>query len=556
MAEQSYLGYKATPGIDWGKLTSEFSQGLLEIGGRRAGQNIYFDNLYRENMSAVQEVEQSNDQDLNTIIQGAMSQVKDNAFDMNNMVKSGSMNHNEYRNFVNNTNSGITSFANTAKNLDATIQENIKRQQLDENGNPQGSEYEEYLTESYSNLLNLRNKTMYQDPRTGKMFLANLGPDGLADLNTIQDASTLNKPMNIRDNYVNYNSVIENKVKTFGEIKIEEKQPDGSTITRSGISKMVDIKDKNGNVIGQEQALNKNVADGIATTQNQITSNPRSVFNILKGMDERFDSYQDDEEKRSKMIALIDIENQSRINQGQPMMTDKETEEFASNNDMFLIPSSYDSRNELQPQPNADQVQMAKDWIKDTFYLQMDYTETLKAAPNKSKGKGKNKGSSLGSGKNKGHQLYEDVYNAILNKNTNKLKTLSGGKYDFEVDDNNKLIVKEKIKDPKEGGYGDYSENIFDGPVTLDDANLIFFGRSGTSPNKQTDEYNRQKKSFYEANKNAKVIAMNEGQTEEMPDDQMASLPQQQESDTFLSKLFKMGSAFTNKVLGDEQNIS
>ena len=73
MAEQSYLGYKATPGIDWGKLTSEFSQGLLEIGGRRAGQNIYFDNLYRENMSAVQEVEQSNDQDLNTIIQGAMS---------------------------------------------------------------------------------------------------------------------------------------------------------------------------------------------------------------------------------------------------------------------------------------------------------------------------------------------------------------------------------------------------------------------------------------------------------------------------------------------------
>ncbi len=552
MAEQSYLGYKATPGIDWGKLTSEFSQGLLDVSGRRAGQNIYFDNLYRENMSAVQEVEQSNDQDLNTIIQGAMSQVKDNAFDMNNMVKSGNMNHNEYRNFVNNTNSGITSFANTAKNLDATIQENIKRQQLDENGNPQGSEYEEYLTESYSNLLNLRNKTMYQDSRTGKMFLANLGPDGLADLNTIQDASTLNKPMNIRDNYVDYNSVIANKVKTFGKINIEEKQPDGSTIIRGGISKMVDIKDKDGNVIGQEQALNKNVADGIATTQNQIASNPRSVFNILKGMDERFDSYQDDEEKRSKMIALIDIENQSRMNQGQPMMTDKETEEFASNNDMFMIPSTYDSRNELQPQPNADQVQMAKDWIKDTFYLQMDYTETLKAAPKKGKGGSTSKGGS----KKKGHKLYEDVYNAILNKNTNKLKTLSGGNYDFEVDDNNKLIVKEKIKDPKKGGYGDYGENIFDGPVTLDDANLLFFGRSGTDPSKQTDEYNRQKKSFYEANEGATVIAMNEGQTEDMPDDQMASLPQQEESDTFLSKLLKRGSAFTNRVLGNEQNIS
>ncbi len=549
MAEQSYLGYKATPGIDWGKLTSEFSQGLLEIGGRRAGQNIYFDSLYRENMSAVQEVEQSNDQDLNTIIQGAMSQVKDNAFDMNNMVKSGSMNHNEYRNFVNNTNSGITSFANTAKNLDATIQENITRQQLDKDGNPQGSEYEEYLTESYSNLLNLRNKTMYQDSRTGKLFLANLGPDGLADLNTIQDASTLNKPMNIRDNYVDYNSVIANKVKTFGEVKIEERLLDGKTITRSGISKMVDVKDKDGNVIGQEQALNKNVADGIATTQNQITSNPRSVFNILKGMDERFDSYQDDEEKRSKMIALIDIENQSRINQGKSMMTDKETEQFASNNDMFLIPSSYDSRNELQPQPNADQVQMAKDWIKDTFYLQMDYTETLKAAPKKGKGGSTSKNNSKGTG----YELYEDVYDAVSSGDTTSLKSLSGSEFNFTINSDNTLNVTKDAPDPRD------PYEIKQTPVhtnaTLDQIYTVFFGRSNTQPQKQAAEWERQKKAFYKATGKEK-IAMNEGQTEDMPDDQMASLPQQEESDTFLSKLLKKGSAFTNRVLGNEQNIS
>ncbi len=551
MAEQSYLGYKATPGIDWGKLTSEFSQGLLDVSGRRAAQNIYFDNLYRENMSAVQEVEQSNDQDLNTIIQGAMSQVKDNAFDMNNMVKSGNMNHNEYRNFVNNTNSGITSFANTAKNLDATIQENIKRQQLDDKGNPQGSEYEQYLTESYSNLLNLRNKTMYQDPRSGKMFLANLGPDGLADLNTIQDASTLNKPMNIRDNYVDYNSVIANKVKTFGEIKIEERLPNGETITRIGISKMVDIKDKKGNIIGQEQALNKNVADGIATTQNQITSNPRSVFNILKGMDERFDSYQDDEEKRSKMIALIDIENQSRINQGQPMMTDKETEEFASNNDMFLIPSSYDSRNELQPQPNADQVQMAKDWIKDTFYLQMDYTETLKAAPKK--GKGGSTSTSKNNSKGTGYELYEDVYNAVSSGDTTSLKSLSGSEFNFTINSDNTLNVTEDTPDPRDP-YEIRQTPVYTN-ATLDQIYGVFFGRSNTAPQKQSAEWERQKKAFYKATGKEK-IAMNEGQTEDMPDDQMASLPQQQESDTFLSKLLKRGSAFTNRVLGNEQNIS
>jgi len=549
MAEKSYLGYKATPGIDWGKLTSEFSQGLLEIGGRRAGQNMYFDNLYRENMSAVQEVEQSNDQDLNTIIQGAMSQVKDNAFDMNNMVKSGNMNHNEYRNFVNNTNSGITSFANTAKNLDATIQENITRQQLDDKGNPQGSEYEEYLTESYSNLLNLRNKTMYQEPRTGKLFLANLGPDGLADLNTIQDASTLNKPMNTKDNYVDYNSVIANKVKTFGKINIEERLPTGETKTRVGISKMVDVKDKDGNVIGQEQALNKYVADGIATTQNQITSNPRSTYNILKGMDERFDSYQDDAEKRSKMISLIDIENQSRINQGQPMMTDKEAEEFASNNDMFMIPSSYDSRNELQPQPNADQVQMAKDWIKDTFYLQMDYTETLKAAPKKVKSPSPSKKNPKGTG----YELYEDVYNAVSSGDTTSLKSLSGSEFNFTINSDNTLNVTKDTPDPDDK-YEIYQTPVYTN-AKLDQIYSVFFGRSNTAPQKQSAEWEAQKKAFYKATGKEK-IAMNEGQTEEMPDDQMASLPQQEESDTFLSKLLKRGSAFTNKVLGNEQNIS
>ena len=549
MAEQSYLGYKATPGIDWGKLTSEFSQGLLDVSGRRAGQNIYFDNLYRENMSAVQEVEQSNDQDLNTIIQGAMSQVKDNAFDMNNMVKSGNMNHNEYRNFVNNTNSGITSFANTAKNLDATIQENIKRQQLDENGNPQGSEYEEYLTESYSNLLNLKNMTIYQDPRTGKFFRANLGPDGLADLNTIQDASTLNKPMNIRDNYVDYNSVIANKVKTFGKIKIEELQPDKSTIIRSGISKMVDIKDKEGNVIGQEQVLNKNVADGIATTQNQIASNPRSVFNILRGMDERFDSYQDDAEKRSKIISLIDIENQSRINQGQPMMTDKETEKFASNNDMFLIPSSYNSRNELQPQPNADQVQMAKDWIKDTFYLQMDYTETLKAAPKKSKVTSPSKGEGVN------FDLYSKLYKAIKTKNSdilNTQKTSEAKDLRFEVNDSGSIDVY----DMSESIIGKPKDEKIMSNKTLTDLVPYFYGKStSTGGAKPEATYNAERNAFYDATGKEK-IAMNEGQTEDMPDDQMASLPQQEESDTFLSKLLKRGSAFTNRVLGNEQNIS
>jgi hypothetical protein len=554
MAEKSYIGYKATPGIDWGKLTSEFSQGLLGIGERRAAQNIYFDNLYKENMDAVKEVERSNDQDLNTIIQGAMSQVKDNAFDMNNLVKSGSMNHNEYRNFVNNTNNSITSFAKTAKGLDATIQENIKRQQLDENGKPQGSEYEEYLTESYSKLLDLRNKTMYQDPQTGKMFLATLGPDGLADMNTIQDASALNKPMNIRDNYVDYNQVINNKIKTFGEIKIEERLPDGSTITRSGISKIVDVKDKDGKVIGQRQALNKNVADGIATTQNEITSNPRSTYNILKMMDDRFDSYQDDEEYRSKMSRLIDIENQSRVNQGQTAMNESETERYVSEADMFMIPSSPDSKSELQPQPSADQVQMAKDWIKDTFYMQMDYTETLKAAPKKGKGGGNGGGGGGGKGDGVNFDLYEKLHKAITEGDSEALniqKTPEAKELRFEVNDRGLIDVY----DISENIVGKPKNELMMSDKTLTDLVPYFYGKSGaTGGTKPEEKYNAERDAFYKANPNAQVIAMNEGQPEGMAEDQMASLPQQEGN--FMERLFRRGSERVNRFLGNEQNIS
>ena len=548
MSEKSYIGYQPTPSIDWGKLTSEFSQGLLEIGGRRAAQNIYFDNLYKENMNAVKGVERSNDQDLNTIIQGAMSQVKDNAFDMNNLVKSGQLNHNEYRNFINNTNNFITSFANTAKNLDATIQENIKRQQLDENGNPQGSEYEEYLTERHAKLLDLKNKTMYQDPRSGKGFLVTLGPDGLADMNKIEDSENLNKPMNIRDNYVDYNQVIANKVKTFGKITMQE-EVEGKIVTKSGISKMVDVKDENGNVIGQREVLNKNVADGIATTQNEITSNPRAVYNILKKMDDRFESYEDNEEYRSKMMTLIDIENQSRRNQGQPPMNEKEAERYMSEASMFMIKSSPNSKGEIQPQPNAEQVDMAKEWIKNTFYMQMDYSETFKEKKKEKKGNGK--GDGKGEGKGTGYELYEDVYNAVSSGDTTALKSLSGGEYNFKINSDNTLNVTKDTPDPDDK-YEIYQTPVYTN-ATLDQIYNVFFGRSGTTPQKQSAEWERQKKAFYKATGKEK-IAMNEGQPEGMAEDQMANLPQKEGS--FMERLFKRGSERVNRFLGNEQNIS
>ena len=194
---------------------------------------------------------------------------------------------------------------------------------------------------------------------------------------------------------------------------------------------------------------------------------------------------------------------------------------------------------------------MAKDWIKDTFYLQMDYTETLKAAPKK--GKGGTLSPSKNNSKGTGYELYEDVYNAVSSGDTKSLKSLSGSEYNFTINSDNTLNVTKDTPDPDDK-YEIYQTPVYTN-AKLDQIYNLFFGRSGTTPQKQASEWEKQKKAFYKATGKEK-IAMNEGQTEDMPDDQMASLPQQEESDTFLSKLSKMGSAFTNRVLGNEQNIS
>lgn len=202
MAEKSYIGFKAAPGIDWGKLTSEFSQGLMQIGARRGQQDAYLDQIQRENMKAVRETENFQNQDLNTLLSGAVSQNVDNSYEMNRLVKSGKLNHNVYRNFMNNASDDWKSVATTLKSIDQTIVKGLERQQPGENGLPAGSQYEQDLIERRSNMLDLKNKTIYQDPKSGKYFMADLDETGnISDYNNLQNVTNYNKPMNVNDNF-------------------------------------------------------------------------------------------------------------------------------------------------------------------------------------------------------------------------------------------------------------------------------------------------------------------------------------------------------------------
>ena len=536
MAEQNYPKYIPTKAIDWGKMTSDFSQGLLDIGERRANQDIYFDSLYRENMKTVRDTEQSSDQDLNKLILGGTSQVKDNMFEMNKLVKSGKMNHNEYRNFINNTQDDWLAFANTAKTIDQTVQEGITRQNTGEDGLPQGSDFELALTGRRADLLNLRNKTLYQDPKSGKIFLARLGDEGVVtNLNDMQDVRSLDKPMNVMDNYFDFQGFIVKKVKPLAEYTVEE-----------------------GDVTEKGERMNEYMARSISSAQSQIRGNSRWAYNTLNQSDERYDVYFDDEDKYAKMSGMIEIENGTRIQQGLKVMNEKETNEFKGVMDMFLVPVKKDGQGIYQPSLRAVDMDNLNKVVEDEFMSQLGYSKTLDE-PKKTKGKGGGGSGGSGSGDG-GYDLYEKLYDAIDSKNSDTLnihKTTEAKNLRFEIKENGKIDVWDMSvldvwKKPVNEGKGELKYK----DKSLSDLSTWFYGKSGTTGGvKPTETYKKQRDAFYKANPSKTKIAMTEEQPEEIPNDQMAS--NDQGGGGFFDKILKKAAQRVSKWIPDnEQNIS
>lgn len=541
MAEKSYIGFKAAPGIDWGKLTSEFSQGLMDIGARRGKQDAYFDQLQRENMNAVRETENFQTQDLNTLLSGAISQNVDNSYEMNRLVKSGKMNHNAYRNFINNANDDWKSFATTAKTLDQTIQSGLERQQPGENGLPAGSKYEEDLIERRSELLNLKNKTIYQDKNTGKFFLADLDNTGnISDYNNLHDVKSLNKPMNVNDNFFDFNTLVSERAKNLKEYAVGE---------------MTDVAGKQVYVTEKGQVENPELPGAISRTQAYIKGNPRLTYNTLAQSDNRYESYFDPKDQeggdyQTKMNNFIEIENGARRIKGENPLTGEELNSFVAEYDRFLVPNTTDAQGVFQPSPTQDQMMALDQVVESTFMSNLGYSK-IEAKPSKKNSGGKGSGSGSGMSQADANVLYKQLRNAwdkigedpVQAAVTFTNQAVDGSEFKVKDGDLFKVVV-ENIWNEKEGRSVRTEREI--GPIkNMQDISTSFFGATGAKgAGKANTLYQNAEKS---SGKGPAVIAMMGEQTEEMPADQMAS----NQDGNFLQRLAK-------GILGrgNNQNIS
>jgi len=542
MEEKSYIGFKAAPGIDWGKLTSEFSQGLMDIGARRGQQDAYFDQIQRENMQAVRETENFQTQDLNTLLSGAISQNVDNSYEMNRLVKAGKINHNAYRNFMNNASDDWKSFATTAKTLDETIMKGLERQQTGENGLPAGSKYEEDLIERRSELLNLKNRTMYQDPKTGKYFLADLDENGnISDYNNLHNVKSLNNPMNVNDNFFDFNTLVSDRAKNLKEVTIGE---------------MTDVDGKQVYVTEKGEVLNTELPGSISRTQAYIKGNPRLVYQTLAQSDNRYETYFDPKDMQGgdyqrKMNNFIEIENGARRIKGEKPLTGEELNSFVAEYDRFLMPNITDGQGVFQPSPSQDQLMALDQVVESTFMSNLGYS-MVEEKPSKKKTKTKKTPPSGKTSDGVNYDLYETLYDAIKEGDSdilNNRKTPQSKNVRFEVRGDGFIDVYDMTPDPvyKRPVNKGKGKLVSEGK-SLTDLVSYFYGTStATGGTKPEATYNSEREAFYKANPDKEEIAMMEEQTEEMPADQMAS----NQGGNFLQRLAK-------GILGrgDNQNIS
>ena len=545
MAEKSYLGFKAAPSVDWGKLTSEFSQGLMDISGRKAAQNIYFDQVTQNNIDMVRENDEFSDQTLNEFVMGGATQMVDNLYNINKLVKSGKINHNEYRMFDNRANSSFKAVSDLAKSIDTNLAAMQERQRPGENGLPQGSVIEQKLMEIQAGFLNLKNQTLYQDPKTGQFSYGKLNKDtGVVE--DLQNPEAVLKPVNQRDNYFDAFGFVQERSSKLGEFNIAE------------VRDKVVGKDKAGNDITRKvyvtekgESLNPLLDRAIASTQQYITDDPRIAFNTLNQIDSRYELYVGDDDKNSQLEEKVGIENKIRFQEGRPSMSEEEENQFRLYEEGFLVPFVVNESRERTPVLNAQQNEVLLQGIDDMYKSNLDYSMVEKA-PSSKKTKTKKTPPSGKTSEGVNYDLYETLYDAIKEGDSdilNNRKTPQSKNVRFEVRGDGFIDVYDMTPDPvyKRPVNKGKGKLVSEGK-SLTDLVSYFYGTStATGGTKPEATYNSEREAFYKANPDKEEIAMMEEQTEEIPADQMAS----NQGGNFLQRLAK-------GILGrgDNQNIS
>ena len=429
---QQYFGYVPPDNpIDWAKLTGGLVDTITGISEERQKQREELEKINIDNQRIVSTVDSYSDQTLNGFVQSAAVDARSMTSEWYRQLKNREITPAEYKSRNNNLMTNWSAVGTTAKTFNAKIQEALKRQEPDENGNVVASGEELYKIGKLAEFGDLKNKKVFIDPQTGNLMTGVLDPaTGKVDPSTLVTGVAMNNIENIQTNKVNLNQIIANNVKYWGDFTKEE----GLTTT-SG------------------KGLNPQLAKAKASLIGVIMNNPSSTASVLDDNTSYNIGYYSGNSERNALInKMLKLENETRRDMDQDPMTNEESQKYIDENSWMMIQMARDGNGIMRPVLTPEQTEKARQEIMNQIDYQLGQKIT-QDDPTKASG-GSGGGDKLTdaqiNAQKKGAEVKQIMSSGEDGKIiAKKLRIASGGDYYFKYENNGWSVYDE---DPNNQG--------------------------------------------------------------------------------------------------------
>ena len=382
---------------------------ITGISEERTKQREELAKINVDNQRIVSTVDSYSDQTLNGFVQSAAVDARSIIGEWSRQLKNREITAAEYKSRNNNLMTNWSAVGTTAKTFNAKIQEALKRQEPDENGNVVASGEELYKIGKLAEFGDLKNKKVFIDPQTGNLMTGVLDPaTGQVDPATLVTGVAMNNVENIQTNKVDLNKIIANNVKNWGDFTKEE----GLTTT-SG------------------KGLNPQLAKAKASLIGVIMNNPSSTASVLDDNTSYDIGYYSGNSERNALINnMLKLENEARRDMDQDPMTDEESQKYIDENSWMMIQMARDGNGIMRPVLTPEQTEKARQEIMNQidYQLGQKITQDEPTKPEKPPAGEKLTDAQINAQK-KGAEI-KKIMSSSGDK-AQELQNASGGKYKF-----------------------------------------------------------------------------------------------------------------------------
>ena len=348
MAE--YSQYQATNPIDWGGITQNILEKLDKVEESREAKRVELDKQYTDVVSTVDKYQGSKSPTFNQFVMDGANNVRNSLYEQNQLLKRGLITPSEYSRIVSTTRDGWSRLADLTKQYDANYEEGLKRI---EEGKSAGQEI--YQRQMTADLLNLKGKTTFINPKDGRMYIAKVDPKtgkvvGEADLYDIQ---TINAGLNQNVDKLNVSNEVNAYVKNLGS---EARMVNGRYVISQAIRGKFNSKTK------------PEIIDA-------ITNNPRKAASVLADNSNEKYSFTNNAKEINSINSQIDklaAQKESVKSDADKKAIQKEINTLSSQRDKTIL-LVRDENGIFTPQLSEEQMKKAKSIVDDVIESQIDY---------------------------------------------------------------------------------------------------------------------------------------------------------------------------------------